>query len=214
MEYKQRNFCLADSLTTALTMNLLVIGCRNLMYPMLPLFILAPVSYTHLDVYKRQDYTRLNVEHRMFEPEKGKYSFDNREMMVLYKYLDYFGKNGVTVQLQEMYPNVKWLAHHKQQSDAVGIIKSGPSNIEAWSDGIIALLKHLLIDKKYTCIQYLGIANEPHHGWSWWKEADGRTSQAIIPALTLLRNKIQKEKIPVLLTGPEAMFYFLSLIHI
>ena len=163
--------------------------------------------YSYMD-WLGMDYTRLNVEHRMFEPEKGKYSFDNREMMVLYKYLDYFGKNGVTVQLQEIYPNVKWLAHHKQQSDAVGIIKSGPSNIEAWSDGIIALLKHLLIDKKYTCIQYLGIANEPHHGWSWWKEADGRTSQSIIPALTLLRNKIQKEKIPVLLTGPEAMFYF------
>jgi hypothetical protein len=154
------------------------------------------------------DYTRLNVEHRMFEPEKGKYSFDNREMMVLYKYLDYFEKNGVTVQLQEMYPNVKWLAYNKLQSDAVGIIKSGPSDIEAWSDGIIALLKHLLVDKKYTCIQYLGIANEPHHGWSWWKEADGRTSQSIIPALTLLRSKIQKEKIPVLLTGPEEMFYF------
>lgn len=154
------------------------------------------------------DYTRLNVEHRMFEPEKGRYSFDNREMRTLYKYLDYFEKNGVTVQLQEMYPNVKWLAHNSLQGNDVDIIKSGPSDIEAWSDGMIALLKHLLVVKKYTCIQYLGIANEPHHGWSWWKEADGRTSQSIIPALTLLRSKIQKEKIPVLLTGPEEMFYF------
>jgi len=100
------------------------------------------------------DYTRLNVEHRMFEPEKGRYSFDNREMRILYKYLDYFEKNGVTVQLQEMYPNVKWLAHNSLQGNDVDIIKSGPSDIEAWSDGMIALLKHLLVVKKYTCIQY------------------------------------------------------------
>jgi len=163
--------------------------------------------YSYMD-WLGMDYTRLNLEHRMFEPEKGNYSFDNREMLVLYKYLDYFEKNGVTVQLQEMYPNVKWLAHPSLQSNDVDIIKSGPYDIEAWSNGMIALLKYLLIDKKYTCIQYLGIANEPHHAWSWWKEADGRTSQSIIPALTLLRSKIQKEKIPVLITGPEEMFYF------
>jgi len=154
------------------------------------------------------DYTRLSVEHRVFEPEKGKFSFDNREMKVLYRYLDYFEKNGVTVQLQEMYPNAKWLAHKELQSDAVGVIKSGPADIDAWSDGIIALLKHLLYVKKYSCITYLGIANEPHHGWSWWKQADGVTSQSIIPALTLLRNKIQKEKIQIAMTGPEEMFYF------
>ncbi len=82
------------------------------------------------------DYTRLSVEHRVFEPEKGQYSFDNREMKVLYRYLDYFQKNGVTVQLQEMYPNAKWLAHKELQGNALGIIKSGPADIDAWSDGV------------------------------------------------------------------------------
>ena len=154
------------------------------------------------------DYTRLSVEHRVFEPEKGQFSFDNREMQVLYRYLDYFEKNGVTVQLQEMYPNAKWLAHKELQGSALGIIKSGPADIDAWSDGVIALLKHLLYVKKYTCIDYFGIANEPHHGWSWWKEADGKTSQSIIPALTLLRSKIKKENIQIAMTGPEEMFYF------
>jgi len=154
------------------------------------------------------DYTRLSVEHRVFEPEKGKFSFDNREMQVLYRYLDYFQKNGVTVQLQEMYPNAKWLAHKELQGSSLGIIKSGPADIEAWSDGIIALLKHLLYEKKYTCISYFGIANEPHHSWSWWKEADGTTSQSIIPAFTLLRSKIKKQNINIAMTGPEEMFYF------
>ena len=73
-------------------------------------------------------------------------------------------KNGVLVQLQEMYPNAKWLAHKQLQGNSVDIIKSGPADIEAWSDGIIALLKHLTIEKKYTCIRYFGVANEPRRG--------------------------------------------------
>lgn len=102
----------------------------------------------------------------------------------------------------------KWLAHKELQGSALGVIKSGPADIEAWSDGIIALLKHLLYIKKYTCISYFGMANEPHHSWSWWKQADGSTSQSIIPALTLLRSKIKKENIQIAMTCPEEMFYF------
>ncbi len=153
------------------------------------------------------DYTRLNLEHRIFQPEKGKYSFDNDEMQVLYKYLDYFEKNGVIVQLQEMYPNAKWLAHKSLQSNDVDIIKSGPDDLDAWSDGIIALLKHLTITKGYTCIKYFGVANEPHHSWSWWKNDDGQTSQSIIPALAVLRKKLGNQKLKMPITGPEEMFY-------
>jgi len=162
--------------------------------------------FTYMD-WLGMDYTRLNIEHRMFEPAKSKYSFDNLEMQVLYKQLDYFEKNNVIVHLQEMYPNAKWLAHKELQNDALGIIKSGPADLEAWSDGIIALLKHLVKVKKYTCIKYFGVANEPHHGWSWWKNPDGVTSQSIIPALEILQKKIAKEKLNIPLTGPEEMFY-------
>jgi hypothetical protein len=162
--------------------------------------------FTYMD-WLGIDYTRLNLEHRMFQPEKGKLSFDNREMQVLYKQLDYFEKKGVIVQLQEMYPNAKWLAHKELQSTSVGIIKSGPADLEAWSDGIVALLRHLTQVKRYTCIKYFGIANEPHHSWSWWKAPDGQTSQSIIPALDLLKKKLVKAKLNIPLTGPEEMFY-------
>lgn len=162
--------------------------------------------YSYMD-WLGMDYTRLNLEHRIYQPEKGVYSFNNNEMQVLYKYLDYFEQKGVVVQLQEMYPNAKWLAHKAMQKNAVDIVRSGPADLEAWSDGIIALLKHLTITKQYTCIKYYGIANEPHHGWSWWKNADGRTSQSIIPALDILKKKLNKQKIPIPLTGPEEMFY-------
>lgn len=162
--------------------------------------------FTYMD-WLGMDYTRLNLEHRVFEPEKGKLSFDNREMQVLYKQLDYFEKKGTIVQLQEMYPNVKWLAHKELQSNAVDIVKSGPADLEAWSDGIIALLKHLVQVKKYTCIKYFGIANEPHHGWSWWKNADGTTSQYIVPALEIMKKKLVAAKLNIPLTGPEEMFY-------
>jgi len=163
--------------------------------------------YSYMD-WLGMDYTRLNLEHRIFQPLKGRYDFNNREMKVLYRYLDYFEKNGVLVHLQEMYPNAKWLAHKTLQGNKVDIIKSAPADIEAWSDGIIALLKHLTIEKKYTCIQYFGVANEPHHGWSWWKKADGKTSQSIVPAFTLLKSKIKKAGLKMPLTGPEEMFYF------
>lgn len=162
--------------------------------------------YEYMD-WLGMDYTRLNLEHRVFEPEKGKFSFDNREMQVLYKQLDYFEKKGTIVQLQEMYPNAKWLAHKELQSNAVDIVKSGPADLEAWSDGIIALLKHLIGVKKYTCIKYFGIANEPHHGWSWWKNSDGKTSQYIVPALDIMKKKLLKNKLNIPLTGPEEMFY-------
>lgn len=153
------------------------------------------------------DYTRLNLEHRIFQPQKGQFSFDNREMQILYKQLDYFEKKGVIVHLQEMYPNAKWLAHKELQSTSLGIIKSGPADLEAWSDGIVALLKHLTQEKKYTCIKYFGIVNEPQHTWSWWKGPDGKTSQPIIPALDLLKKKLVKSRLNIPLTGPEEMFY-------
>lgn len=162
--------------------------------------------YTYLD-WLGMDYIRLNLEHRIFEPQKGIYSYNNKEMLVLYKYLDYFEKKGAIVQLQEMYPNAKWLAHKKLQNNAVNIVRSGPADLEAWSNGIIALLKHLTQTKKYTCIKYFGVANEPHHSWSWWKNDDGVSSQSIIPALAILKKKIYSQKLNIPLAGPEEMFY-------
>lgn len=158
--------------------------------------------FAHMD-WLGMDWIRVELEHRMFQPEKKKFSFDNLEMQILYKYLDYCQSRGIDVFLQEMYPNVKWLTPPAWQNNTEMVILSAPSDLDAWSDGIVVLLEHLLVAKKYTCIKWFCVANEPMHGWSWWKQYPDKSSAPITPALKLLYEKINEKGLPVQLSGPD-----------
>jgi hypothetical protein len=156
----------------------------------------------HLD-WLGMDWFRVEVEHRMFQPQKGKFSFENREMKILYRYLDYCEKHGTEVFLQEMYPNVDWLTPKPWRGRPDLKVRSAPTDPEAWSDGIVRLLEFLKRDKKYSCIKWFCIANEPMHDWSWWKKYPDTSSVAIKPALELLQKKLNKSKLDVQLSGPD-----------
>jgi hypothetical protein len=55
------------------------------------------------------DWCRVEIDHGMYEPEKGKFTFDNHEMRILYRYLDYCQSRNVDVCFTEMWLDVKWL---------------------------------------------------------------------------------------------------------
>ena len=148
------------------------------------------------------DWCRVEIDHGMFEPEKGKYTFDNKEMRILYRWLDYCQSRDVDVYFTEMWPDVKWLVHKNFLGDGVKELLSAPNDFEAWADGLTKLLDYLVNEKKYTCIKWLSINNEPHEVWSWWKKADG-TSQDILEGLTAMKKRLDAANLPVKLVATD-----------
>jgi hypothetical protein len=148
------------------------------------------------------DWCRVEIEHQMFKPEKEVFDTTCYEMKVLYKWLDYCQNNNIDVLLQEMWPNVEWLAHESFRDDPVELLRSAPNDFEAWADGIGQLLDFLVKDKNYTCIKWFSIANEPMEHWSWWKAKDG-SPQDILPGLIAVKNEIDERKLPVQIAAPD-----------
>jgi len=80
------------------------------------------------------DWCRVEIDHGMYEPEKGQFTFDNREMRILYRYLDYCQSRHVDVYFTEMWPDVKWLVHKNFVGGPVGRRRSAPNDLRAWSE--------------------------------------------------------------------------------
>jgi hypothetical protein len=74
--------------------------------------------YQHAD-WLGFDWCRVEIDHGMYEPEKGTFTFDNREMRILYRYLDYCQSRNVDVYFTEMWPDLKWLVHKNFLGDGV-----------------------------------------------------------------------------------------------
>jgi hypothetical protein len=148
------------------------------------------------------DWCRVEIDHGMFEPQKGKFSFDNKEMRILYRWLDYCQSHEVDVYFTEMWPDAKWLVHKNFLGDGIKELLSAPNDFNAWADGYVKLLSYLVIDKKYSCIKWISINNEPMEPWSWWKKTDG-SSQDIIDGLTAMKKRLDAAKLPVKLVATD-----------
>jgi len=157
--------------------------------------------YQHCD-WLGLDWCRVEIEHRMFEPQKGKFTFNNKEMHILYRWLDYCQHRNVDVYLTEMWPHARWLVHKNFLGDGIKELLSAPSDFNAWADGLTRLLNFLINEKKYTCIKWLSIVNEPMEEWSWWKKADG-SSQDIIDGLKIMKEKLAAAGLPVKLVATD-----------
>ncbi len=112
---------------------------------------------------------RVELSARMYEPERNKFDWNNEEMAALYKILDWAEANGADVFLQQMWSNVKWNSYPGVQP-----LLSAPKSVEDFAEGIGSLADHLLNEKKYTCIKWICITNEPPGGsWgSWWSTGE------------------------------------------
>ena len=141
---------------------------------------------------------RVELSMRMYAPKKNLFDWDNEEMLALYKILDWAEANNADVFLQQMWSNVKWNAYPNVQP-----LLSAPKSLEDFAESFSRLIEYLLIEKKYTCIKWLSITNEPPGGsWgSWWSTGD--KDAAITPALKEVRSVLDEKKINVPLSGPD-----------
>lgn len=89
------------------------------------------------------DFVRVEIEQRIFEPERGKFTWDTPEMRILYRILDWCQLRGADVFLQNMWGNVEWNAFPEFRGDSIQRLHSGPHSIDDFANGLAALVKHL-----------------------------------------------------------------------
>ncbi len=148
------------------------------------------------------DWCRVEVEQRMYEPERGRFEFDNAEMRILYRILDWCQRRGVDVFFQQMWGNVSWNAFPEWREDPARRVHSGPASLDAYAAGLAALMEHLLKIKGYACIRWLSITNEPGHGWSWWIEPPQKP-MPLAPGLAAVRTALERRGLTIPLAGPD-----------
>jgi len=148
------------------------------------------------------DWNRVEFEQRIYEPERNQFSWDNPEMRILYRILDWCERNKADVFLQQMWGNVCWNTFPEWRDDPVAQMHSGPQSLEDFGEGLAALVEHLVKTKRYTCIRWLSITNEPNGNWSWWQEPPNRL-MPLKPGLAAVRQTLDKRGLTLPLSGPD-----------
>lgn len=127
---------------------------------------------------------RVMVQPQWFEPvndntnphqtDFSKFTFDSPEMKSLYKVLDIAQENGMAVciviwgcpvhvaPLDPNYSHVKTSFMADPSKKDVWI--TGPTDYDEWAENYSALIKHLVEDRKYTCVNEITPMNEPDGG--------------------------------------------------
>jgi hypothetical protein len=144
------------------------------------------------------NFIRVELSQHMYEPERNKFDWNNEEMKALFKILNWCEKNGADVFLQQMWSHVEWNAF-----PGVHPLISAPYSLDDFALGIATLLKYLTKTKKYTCIKYFCITNEPPGGtWGyWWCYGSG--SGSVTPAWKKVRKTLDAYGINIPLSGPD-----------
>jgi hypothetical protein len=148
------------------------------------------------------DWNRVELEERIYEPERGKFTWDSREMKILYRALDWCQKNNADVFLQQMWMNVAWNAYPEWRHSVTGRIHSAPANLEDFGEGLASLLEHLIRDKGYTCIRWLCIVNEPGARYSWWQVPPNK-SAPVGPGVEAVRKALDKRGLKIPISAPD-----------
>ncbi len=157
--------------------------------------------YRHAD-WLGLDWCRVEVEQRMYQPRRDRFDWDNGEMRILHRILDWCQRRKADVFLQQMWGNVEWNTFPEWRDDATRRVHSGPLSMEDFAGGLAALVEHLVRRKGYTCIRWLSIVNEPGHGWSWWQRPPNEP-MPLKPGLAAVRKALDEKGLEVPLSGPD-----------
>ena len=149
------------------------------------------------------DWNRVEVEQRIYEPERGRFTFDSPEMRILYRILDWNQRNGTDVFFQQMWVNAAWLSYPDSRDDPIKRVHSAPMDLDAFANGLAALMEHLIKKRGYTCIKWLSITNEPGANWSWWQGPSGEPL-TIGAGLAAVRKALAQRGLDLPLSGPDA----------
>src|SRR5271166_3161943 len=158
--------------------------------------------FKHAD-WLGMDWCRVELEQRMYEPERRIFEWDNREMRVLYRILDWAESRGVDVFLQQMWSNVAWNAYPGNAIDPIRRLRSAPYSIQEWAYGLGELLDRLVRIKAYRCISWVSVSNEPgHDDFSWWQDSEMK-SVPFTPGLEAARTEFDRRGLTVRLSAPD-----------
>lgn len=148
------------------------------------------------------DFVRVELEQRMYQPQRGKFDWDNPEMRILYRILDWCQQHHADVFLTQMWSNVAWNAFPEFRDTPAGVVHSGPASMEDFAEGLATCVEHLIKDKGYTCIKWLCITNEPGYTWSWWNRPPNEP-MPLKPGLEAVRKALDARKLAVKLAAPD-----------
>lgn len=150
------------------------------------------------------DWTRLELEQRMYNPEEDVFTWDSYEMQILYRYLDWCEESHVDVLLQQMWCNTRWMAYPAHRDSEEGILSSAPYDKMKFAASYATLVDYLVNRKKYTCIKWLNFSNEPGESWSWWQSAENiEIPEDIASVFYLVRTALDAKGVTVPLLGPD-----------
>jgi len=143
------------------------------------------------------DWLRVELQQCSYQPGKDRFDWSDVEMQALYRILDWCERNKADVFLQQMFTNVEWNAY-----EGVSPVQSAPKNMDDFAVGLATLVEHLVNKKKYTCIKWICITNEPAGDWSWWL-GPGRKMLSITPGLKAVRAELDKRGLRIPLSAPD-----------
>jgi hypothetical protein len=143
------------------------------------------------------DFIRVGIAMRIYEPERGRFDWQNQEMQTLYRILDYCQQNNVDVLLTQMWSDVEWNAFA-----GINRLQSAPKSVDDFAQGLGVLMEHLIKTRHYTCIRWLCMVNEPARAWGWWLGAEGQPL-SLMPALHAVRAELDRRGIAVGLCAPD-----------
>lgn len=145
------------------------------------------------------NFIRVELSQRMYEPERLKFDWENEEMQALYRILDWCEKNSVDVFLQQMWANVTWNAF-----PGVHPLLSSPKSLDDFTHGIATLLKYLTETRKYTCIKYFCMINEPPGGpWGYWWNSGSHVGPSVTEGWEKLHQTFVEQDIKIPISGPD-----------
>jgi hypothetical protein len=149
------------------------------------------------------DWCRVELEQRTYEPGRRVFDWDNPEMRVLYRILDWAEHHGVDVFLQQMWGDVAWNSYPGNAEDPVKRLRSAPYSIPDWAQGLGELVDHLVRVKGYKCVRWVSVSNEPgHDDFSWWQDSNMK-SAPFTPGLKAVREEFDRRKLTMPISGPD-----------
>lgn len=149
------------------------------------------------------DWCRVELEQRTYEPEHRVFDWENSEMQVLYRILDWADRRGVDVFLQQMWANVAWNAYPENADDPIRRLRSAPYSVSEWAYGLGELVEHLTRVRKHTSIRWVSVSNEPgHDDFSWWQDSHMK-ALSITPGLKAAREEFDRRDLAMPISGPD-----------
>ena len=127
------------------------------------------------------DFIRVEISLRMYNPQRGEFTWDNAEMQTLDRILQYCQSNHVDVYFTMMSQDVDWNAH-----PGVCRLQSEPRSVADFAESYATLLARLVKTNGFTCIHWVTVNNEPGMSCGWWQQADKKPG-SIMPAVRALR---------------------------